>query len=168
MTNFDIDNIRPVISHTLQTLGIYSRAAENLLLITVALQAEHLNSSQNSGLGVYKIDRTTHINIWDKYLVFDPDLAGTVRGLASEKSFLQDPHLELVTNQGYATAIAWLIYQSSELTLPQAEDAQSLTSCWAKHFSKQANSAICKDALINSCSKIIKGDSLVEPQLLAS
>ena len=156
MTSFDIYNIKPVISHTLQTLGKYSTAAENLLLITVALQAEQLNSNQECGLSVYKIDWAAHIGEWDKYLIFEPDLASTIRGLASEKAFLQNPHLELLTNQGYATAIAWLIYQSSELTLPHAEDVQGLTACWAKYFAKRNNSAIGKEALINSCAEETK------------
>ena len=166
MTSFDIDNLRPVISHTLQILGKYSTAAENLLLITAALQAENFNSNQKPGLGVYKIDRASHIDIWDNYLMYDPDLASTVRGVASEKAFLQDPHLELVTNQGYATAIAWLIYQSSELILPPAEDIQSLTACWAKHFSRQENMIVCRQAFIHSCVMKIGWDFLTEPRAL--
>ena len=134
MNNFDSDTIKLVIAHTLQTLGDYSRAAAKLLELTTSLQAEHFAAKPQSGLGLYRIEPSTHLQIWDGYLAFKPDLASTVRGLASQKAFLQNPHLELASNQGYASAIAWMIYQRSELTLPDAEDQQGLTACWAKYF----------------------------------
>lgn len=139
MNNFDSDNIKFVIAHTLETLGDYSTAAAKLLELTTSLQAEHFAAKTQSGLGLYKIEPSTHLQVWDGYLAFKPDLASTIRGLASQKAFLQNPHLELATNQGYASAIAWMIYQRGELTLPDAEDLQGLTACWAKYFAHSAN-----------------------------
>jgi len=43
-------------------------------------------------------------------LAFHPDLASRIRGLASQRAFLEDPHSELATNLCYATAIAWVMY----------------------------------------------------------
>ncbi len=134
MKYFDIDNIRFVIAHTLKILGNYSPAAENLLLITIRLEDKHGAEKPESGLGLYKIDRSSHLKIWDDYLAFDPDRASTIRGLASQQAFLQDPHLELITNLAYATAIAWSIYQRNKVTLPPAEDLSALSSCWEKCF----------------------------------
>ncbi|RLA39112.1 MAG: hypothetical protein DRQ64_07580 [Gammaproteobacteria bacterium] len=138
MDNFDSVNIKFVIAHTLKTLGAYSTAAAKLLELTASLQAEHFSAKPQSGLGLYRIEPCTHLQIWDGYLAFKPDLASTVRGLASQKAFLQNPHLELATNQGYASAIAWMIYQRRELTLPDAEDQQGLTACWTKYFTDSA------------------------------
>jgi len=138
MDNFDSDTIKFVIAHTLKTLGDYSTAAAKLLELTASLQAKHFASKPQSGLGLYRIEPSTHLQIWDGYLAFKPDLASMVRGLASQKAFLQNPHFELATNQGYASAIAWMIYQRSELTLPDAEDQQGLTACWSRYFTDRA------------------------------
>ena len=146
MNNIDDDNNRFVISHTLQILGAYSKAAENLLLITINLQSNDTTPGDSSGLGIYKIGADTHLHLWDDYLAFNPDLASTVRGLASQQTFLQKPHLELITNQAYATAIAWMIYQRSELILPSANNVTQLTACWAKHFATRAEQKTVKKA----------------------
>jgi len=140
MKHLNSDNIRLVIAHTLKTLGNYSPEAENLLLITIRLEDQHGAEKSKSGLGPYKIDRSSHLKIWDDYLAFDPDRASTIRGLASQKAFLQDPHLELITNLAYATAIAWTIYQRNKVTLPSAEDLTGLSTCWEKYFATAHNS----------------------------
>ena len=134
MNNFNSNTIQFVIAHTLKTLGDYSTAAVKLLERTASLQAKHFAAKPQNGLGFYRIEPSTHLQIWDDYLALKPDLASTVRGLASQKAFLQNPHLELATNLGYASAIAWVIYQRSELTLPDREDLQGLTACWARYF----------------------------------
>lgn len=138
MNNFDSDTIKFVIAHTLKNLGDYSTAAAKLLELTTSLQAEHFASKPQSGLGLYRIEPSVHLQVWDGYLAFKPDLASAVRGLASQKAFLRNPHFELAANQGYASAIAWMIYQRNELTLPDAEDQQGLTACWAKYFAHSA------------------------------
>ena len=138
MDNVDSDTIKFVIAHTLESLGDYSTPGAKLLELTARLQAEHFATKPQNGLGLYRIEPSTHLQIWDGYLAFKPDLASTVRGLASQKAFLQNPHLELATNQGYASAIAWMIYQRSELILPDAADQRGLTACWAKYFADSA------------------------------
>ncbi len=166
MNNIDHDNTRFVISHTLRILGAYSKAAENLLFLTISLQAKHTDPDNRNGLGLYKIDPVTHRRLWDDYLAFDPDLASIVRGLASQQVFLQDPHLELITNQAYATAIAWMIYQRSELTLPPADDVAQLTACWAKHFAWQTDQQPTKKAARQSSTPLFDGIPLRHPVFL--
>jgi len=130
-----------VIRPTLQYLGCWSPAAENLLLGTVAIESElgaHLKqgAGRGIGLGIFQIDEGTHRKIWDEYLAFDPDLASKVRGLASQREFLEEPHLELATNMSYATAIAWMIYQRASVKLPKEDDLQALARIWAVVFPK--------------------------------
>ena len=127
MNNFNSSTIQFVIAHALKSLGEYSEAGVRLLELTAKPQC---------GLGLYRIEPRTHLKIWDGYLAFKPDLASTIRGLASQKAFLKNPHLELATNLGYASAIAWVIYQRSEFTLPDADDQQALIACWARCFTE--------------------------------
>ena len=128
-----------VIRPTLQHLGFQSLAAENLLLGTAAHESGlgfHLlqNSGAHKGLGIYQIDETLHQSIWDNYLALEPNLASTVRGIASQHDFLKHPHAELATNLTYSTAIAWLIYCRANINLPDHYDLKSLAHCWADHY----------------------------------
>lgn len=127
-----------VIRPTLQHLGQYSAAAENLLLATAAQESGlgyHLqqNSGNHKGLGIYQIDEVLHREIWDKYLAFDANLASTVRGIASQRDFLKYPHAELTTNLAYSTAICWVIYLRAKVELPAQDDIEGLGHCW-KHY----------------------------------
>lgn len=100
-----------IIHPTLEYLGRAGVGAENILIAIVKQKRQKMSKSQkNKGLGPFEIDSGTHQKIWDKYLAFHPDLASKIRGLASQRAFLEDPHSELATNLCYATAIAWVVY----------------------------------------------------------
>ncbi|UTW49396.1 hypothetical protein [Bacterioplanoides sp. SCSIO 12839] len=105
-----------IIRPTLQYLGKDSDAAENLLIALAQLN-QHSLCRQNKAYGIYQIDAALHQRIWNKYLAFEPDLASKIRGLASQREFLNNPHTELTTNLAYATAIAWAIH----LAFPQSK-----------------------------------------------
>ena len=134
MTSYTIDINTFAIRHTLSALGICNTAAEQLLIATTIAQADFVYQTNAWGMGAYGIDEATHLTIWDNYLAFNPELASKVRGLASQHSFLQNPHAELATNLAYATAIAWVIYQSRGINLPQAGNGAALAECWSQLF----------------------------------
>lgn len=101
-----------IIHPTLDYLDKTSVAAENLLVAIVNQKHHHpaAKASGGKGLGPFQIDSVTHQLVWDRFLAFRPDLASRIRGLASQRAFLEDPHSELATNLCYATAIAWVVY----------------------------------------------------------
>jgi hypothetical protein len=109
-----------VIRPALVALDECSQFAECYLLKLASKESdygEHLIASRASeGIGIYAISPESHTALWDKYLAFQPDLASKVRGLASQRAFLENPHAELATNLVYASAIAWLLtrYQASQ------------------------------------------------------
>ncbi|MBB3168477.1 hypothetical protein [Simiduia aestuariiviva] len=104
-----------IIRPTLRQLGLHSDRAEQLLLQAAAASelGHHLCADKAKQLGLYRITPYQHRQVWDTYLVNHPDLASTVRGLASQRAFLANPDDELITNLRYATAIAWLLIQST-------------------------------------------------------
>jgi hypothetical protein len=111
-----------VIKPTLISLDKHSQAAENLLMAIVQIKQENMhrmNAGNSKAYGIFQIDVPSHQRIWDKYLAFNPELASKIRGLASQREFLKQPHLELATNLSYATAIAWAIH----LAYPQAKNS---------------------------------------------
>jgi len=148
-----------VVRPTLLQLNEWSPAAENLLLGTAAHESQlgfRMHANNADGAGLYRISEATHIQVWDKFLVTDPELASRVRGLASQQQFLKFPHCELITNLGYATGIAWMIYKRNNIQLPSENDIASLASCWQMFYnSRDANQATLASISNNDTDKFI-------------
>lgn len=128
--------IRPTLKHLGERKSNIP-AAEALLLGTAAQESGlgfHLKEAHARGLGIYRITPRTHINVWDKFLVNQPEKASMIRGLASQHEFLINPHSELATNLSYATAIAWMIYQRANKPIPNGESVRELGEYWARHY----------------------------------
>jgi hypothetical protein len=111
-----------VVQPTLEYLGVWTPATEQFLL-SAAIDAPDLGlfSARSDGLGIFHITSSQHRDIWDNFLAFNPDLASRVRGLASQRAFLSNPDNELQTNLSYCTAIAWLLYDRSNLSGVETE-----------------------------------------------
>ncbi len=130
-----------IVRPTLVKLDQWSPSLENLLLGTAA-QASGLGMQLQSeqGMGIYQLNPAVHQTVWDCFLAFDADLASKVRGLASQREFLVQPHWELATNLSYATAIAWGVYAHAKAALPlDADNIEGLARCWHQHFCQDAS-----------------------------
>lgn len=145
-----------VIKPTLEYLGDFSLSAQTLLVATAAIESElgfHLAEEHSRGLGVYRINPRSHQLVWDQYLAKDPDLASKVRGLASQREFLANPHNELTTNLRYATAIAWMLYKRKDKPLPEASDITAMGKFWRRHFHSRPHASL--EAFINRYNQLI-------------
>lgn len=135
-----------VIKPTLKRLGVYSKAAENLLLATAAQESglgSHLKPAGQRALGIYQIHSLSHRHIWDDHLALRSDMASLVRGLASQHDFLAQPHAELATNLSYATAIAWFMYaRHKDFSLPKHDDINALANLWKRFYHPKSKSSI--------------------------
>lgn len=135
-----------VIKPTLKRLGVYSKAAENLLLATAAQESglgSHLKPAGQRALGIYQIHSLAHRHIWDDHLALHSDMASLVRGLASQHDFLSQPHAELATNLSYATAIAWFMYARHEnFSLSKDNTMTELASLWKRYYHPKSKVSI--------------------------
>ncbi len=126
-----------IIKPCLEALGDFSDSNADLLLGTAtqeSLLSEQHYCAERQGLGIYRITAEKHREIWDKYLIQFPDLASMVRGFASQQQFLKNPHQELISNWAYATAVAWMIYKSSNIETGKSMDGNGLAQLWARCF----------------------------------
>ena len=145
-----------VVRPTLKQLRAWSPGMEALLLGTAAQESElgfHLKQGRRHGMGIFQILPSTHRQIWDKYLINFPPLASKVRGLASQRDFLQHPHAELATNLRYATAIALLIYRAAGVDSVESENLPKMAKLWKKHF-HHGPSARLRDFVDSYCKLI--------------
>lgn len=106
-----------IVRPALQYLNKHTDAAENILVALAQIGQQTSHAQQGKSYGIYQIDAALHHKLWNQHLAFDPDLASKIRGLASQREFLNNPHIELTTNLSYATAIAWAIH----LAFPQVK-----------------------------------------------
>lgn len=127
---------KEVIAPVLDVLGLWSRAAENLLLGTAAVESQlgHYLRQKGGGpaLGIYQMEPATHNDLIVNYLDHPKRFAlkesvfswAVSRGLASE----------MVWNLAYATAMARVHYYRVPEALPNAEDVAGMASYWKAHY----------------------------------
>ena len=99
-----------IIRPTLRYLGNDSVGVENFLIALAQLHQLKVCAGIPADCALYPVDHDMHHSVWDEHLAFDPDMASRIRGLASQRQFLETPDTELKTNLAYATAIAWAIF----------------------------------------------------------
>ncbi len=121
-----------VIRPALQRLGLWSLAAERLLLGTALAESRLVYLKQKPGpaLGLFQMEPKTHADIWTHYLVYRPALALKVKGLAVGLPRAQ----QMVWNLFYATAMARLQYRRDKFALPSAESLPQLAATYKRVF----------------------------------
>lgn len=130
-----------VVTPTLQALHPlvpYSEARRELLLGTALVESSlhYLKQIKGPALGLFQIEPATHVDVWDNYLAYRPDLASAVRSLASQgwPERGVGMHAELVTNLGYSCAVAAIIYRRAPAPLPPADDVGGMGYYWKQHY----------------------------------
>lgn len=159
-----------IIRPTLVLLDEWSHTAENLLIGTAA-QESHLgfrmHAENDNGIGLFRISAQTHTQVWDEFLVTDPELASRLRGIASQQQFLKSPHSELIVNLSYATGIAWMIYKRHKLMLSDNLNIHELANCWLHHYCSRDDQAdqitdsneAKIEQFVQSCRKLVLRES---------
>lgn len=126
MNQFCLDLKQAVIEPALQCAQLPDAGLPAWL--DAVAQAEQPRRSDNR-FGPFGMTARQHQHVWDDYIAQWPDLACRIRGLASQRCFLADPHRELSLNWGYATALAALnarFHLGGTVPLLSSDDAVTL------------------------------------------
>jgi len=132
MTTVCIDLKKTVIEPALIAAGLETHNLSRLLdTIAVAEQNRH----RPNRYGPFGMTAWMHRRVWDHYIVQSPELACRIRGLASQRRFLDDPHSELNLNWGYATALAGLncLFHAQGM-LPGSDRVDDAVELWRRAF----------------------------------
>lgn len=133
--------VRPV----LKSLGLYSEAAEELLMLTAATESlcgEHLHQVKGPAMGVWQMEPATHNDIHGNYLKYRNELAGKVAKYGSVPT-------HMVGNLNYACAMARVHYLRVAEPLPAASDVRALASYWKKYYNTVAGAGTVEHAIQN-------------------
>lgn len=133
--------VRPV----LHRLGLYSEAAEELLMLTAATESlcgKYLHQVGGPALGIYQMEPATHSDIWNNYLKYKG-------GLAPEVAKYGRSSADLAGNLYYATAMARIHYLRRPERLPSAIDIDGLAQYWKDHYNTYLGSGKVEKAIQN-------------------
>ncbi|WP_136487860.1 hypothetical protein [Vibrio sp. H11] len=132
-----------VVRPTLQKLGLYSRAAEQLVVGTIYQEsrAEYLvQLNHGPALGLVQMEPATYHDIWNHFLAYNRPLANKITELAAMESLDDDmlPHpTQLVTNLAFAVAMCRVHYWRVKEPLPAAGDVPGLAAYWKAHYNTE-------------------------------
>ena len=160
MPSLNPDALRALIKSTLAPLGLYSPAAEELLMATCAQEsALGLYRRQQGGgpaLGIFQMEPATFQDIFSNYLAYKPALLTDVGALATT----QPPRpVELVTNDAFAVLMARVHYLRAPGALP---DPASLEALWAyyKQYYNTPGGAATQSEFFANYRKYVKGAAM--------
>lgn len=126
-----LDVIRPV----LQATGMWSQAAENLLMGTAAQESacgKYLRQLGNGpARGVFQMEPATLEDIYANHLEFRPDKRGAIDAYLIPA---MDRSENLTVNLAYATLMCRVHYQRVKDALPDADDLPGLARYWKRYY----------------------------------
>lgn len=127
-----VEVIRPI----LEQLQLWSKNAENLIFGT-ACQESHcgkyvrqIGCKGNAGaFGIYQMELTTHDDIWNNYLAYNPDLADRIAKL---KCSGMPNAYNLEYNLAYSTAMCRVHYYRVPKAIPDSIYGQA--QYWKQYY----------------------------------
>ncbi len=124
-----------VIRPALEEIGLYSMAAEELVLGTAAHESKlgtYLHQVRGPALGVFQMEPATYRDIWVNWLPGQGDLAARLANIAgTDGAPLADV---MVFNLKFAAAMCRVFYRRIKAPLPAAGDLAGQAAYWKKYY----------------------------------
>lgn len=143
MTGLDPTQFRELIVRpTLEDLGLYSVAAENLVFGTAAHESKlrYLKQTPTGpALGLYQIEPATHEDLWQSTLQYQPTYRDRLHQLLAPSPGIEE---QLITNLAYATGVCRLLYWRHPQPLPDANDIPGLAAYWKAHYNANGKGTV--------------------------
>ncbi|WP_394179647.1 hypothetical protein [Marinomonas posidonica] len=160
-----------VVIPTLSNLGMYSLAADQLIMGTITQESRAVYLKQlgeGPALGIIQMEPATHHDIWVNFIHYKQALISDLRGLLSgeaddvyEVSGVPDP-LELVSNLKYAVAMCRVHYWRKPQSMPQANDIKALGEYWKDHYNTHLGAGTVEEFINNFPSELYGAELLLE------
>lgn len=129
--------IRPTLAYVGEGLGpgFCSQSAVELLLGTAAHEShfEYLAQISGPARGIYQIEPATCDDVLDRYLAVTSRQPIRSRILDLTSSHLSRDH-QLVTDLGFSTAVARIVYWKSDMPLAAAGDIDGHARVWKRVY----------------------------------
>ena len=139
----DALKLRQLIQEVLNSIGLYSPDAEELLIATCANESNlgryRTQAKGGPGRGIYQIEVGTFGDIWANYLKYHSDLAQRVMALNDNQIGSAN---DLVNNDRYATAMCRVFYMRCPGVLPAAGDIDGIWKYYKQFYNTPEGAAV--------------------------
>ncbi len=132
-----------VVKPALEQLGLYSLAAEQLVMGTIAQESNGSYLKQigkGPALGLIQMEPATHKDLWLNFLKYKADLRDKLLMMTSDSVDLVydqhgwPDHVALIWNLRYAIAMCRVHYYRKPQALPKANNIKALAQYWKEHY----------------------------------
>lgn len=128
-----------VIRPTLQRIGLWSQAAENLVYGTGLVESAYTFLDQTTpgpgpAYGFWQMEEATHNDLWANYLKYQHELRDVLLVMSGQGGLLVPPVTTLHGNMFYAAAMCRVHYRRVQKALPAADDAAGLAAYWKEFY----------------------------------
>lgn len=138
-----------IIAPTLRDLNMYSQVAEELMLLTCAVETEggrYLKQLQGPALGIYQMEPDTYNDLWQNYINRHKSLPSI---LIHNFDCNRMPHEErLVYDLRFATAMTRIFYYRIPEKLPLSPHPTLLAQYYKKHYNTHKGKATHDKAIV--------------------
>ncbi len=148
--SMNVGQLRGLIRETLESVGLYSRSAEELLILTAAVESnmgEYIRQVRGPARGIFQMEPATFRDIMERWLPErSKDLREKVYSFESTFIGMRSPDT-LVYNLKYAILLARLHYLKVLEPLPKRDDIQGLAAYWKKYYNTHLGDGTVKGAM---------------------
>lgn len=139
-----------IIRPALNDLILYSEAAEELLIATVAqetLGGCYVHQVRGPALGIFQMEPRSYDSLWSNFL--SQDLMLTARVLNSNQYLQRPPAEHMVWNLKLATMMARIYYRQIPEALPAKDDIEGIWRQYKQYYNTPMGKATRDDFMRN-------------------
>jgi len=128
------EQLRTLIRDVLKSIDLYSGAAQELLMLTSAVESNcgsYITQVGGPAQGIFQMEPATHDDIWDNYLRYNHQLALKILNLRMTSSTAD---LNQRGNLPYQIAMARVHYLRVKEALPHHTDIPQLARYWKQYY----------------------------------
>lgn len=131
-----------VIRPALKEIGLWSQAAEELVLGTAAHESHcgrYLHQVKGPALGIFQMEPATYKDIWERWLPGQGELADDLIRIGSLGSPPYGVPLAdvMVFNLMFAAAMCRVFYRRIKAPLPPAGDLAGQAAYWKRYYNTE-------------------------------
>lgn len=127
-----------VIRPALEEIGLYSMAAEELVLGTAAHESHcgtYLHQVRGPALGIFQMEPATYRDIWNNWLSGQGELADDLRRMVGAPVREAAPHPDtMIWHLRFAAAMCRVFYRRIKAPLPGPGDLAGQAAYWKKYY----------------------------------
>ena len=143
--SIDAQQLRSLIRDVLSSIGLYSRSALELLMLTSAVESNggsYIKQRGGPALGIFQMEPATHDDIWDNYLKYNQELSTKLLSLRMGSGI---PGLNQRPNLQYQIAMARVHYLRVNEKLPSYRDIPGMARYWKKYYNTKLGKGTTSD-----------------------